>query len=516
MKASNANALITDAQLIQKSRRGDEVAYGQIVERYQSLACSVAYNRCGDLAMSEDLAQEAFMQAWCKLADLKDVTKFKSWLCTIIRNLATRSHEKSARNVSKSASPLESIAEPSSVASDPADRVVSAEEEQLVWQALAAIPENYREPMILFYREDQSVAKVAKALEISPDAVKQRLSRGRKFLQEQLAATVESALEKSKPDQRFTSVVMLGLAGAKTKTATAGVVGSAAAKSTVGGTGFGAFLIPLAKLSIIAWILKTALSETRSPREKQLVVRYLIFWSLGIVLFAALAIGSISWQSSFLSPKLQAMVPAGLMILFYIPMVISFRRMGKRIEQLRVEEKTDTPLRRITTSQHGTGRLFVGSALLVACCPSILLMVVGNWVSGLILLTAAAAIGCAGSLVPPSSPTTSFRAYVFALAAVVLVGLGMTYAQRTDVHHAFSDPANWPREQATVVVPPMKGVAISNEVPLQLERPYDVAEVTALNRKASFWWMGSIQAMVITLTILSVLAWKRVSGKQPG
>ena len=516
MKASNANALTTDAQLIQKSLHGDEAAYGQIVERYQSLACSVAYNRCGDLAMSEDLAQEAFMQAWSKLADLKDVTKFKSWLCTIIRNLATRSHEKSTRNVSKSAAPLESIAEPSSEASDPADRVVSAEEEQLVWQALAAIPENYREPMILFYREDQSVAKVAEALEISPHAVKQRLSRGRKFLQEQLAATVESALEKSKPDQRFASVVMLGLAGAKTKTATAGVVGSAAAKSTVGGTGLGALLIPLAKLPIIAWMLKMTLSETRSPREKQLVVRYLIFWSIGVLLFAALAIGSIGWQSSFLSPKLQAMVPAGLMILFFIPMVISFRRMGKSIEQLRIEEKTDTPLRSIATNQNGTKRLFVGSAVLVACCPSLLLMFVGNWVSGFILLTTAAIIGWAGSLIPPSSPTKSFRVYVFALAAIALVGLGMMYAQRTDVYHAFSDPANWPREQATVDVPPMKGVAISNEAPLKLEGPYDVAEVTALNRKASFWWMGSIEAMDMTLTILSVLVWKRVYGKQPG
>ena len=62
----------------------------------------------------------------------------------------------------------------------------------------------------------------------------------------------------------------------------------------------------------------------------------------------------------------------------------------------------------------------------------------------------------------------------------------------------------------------MKGVAISNEAPLKLEGPYDVAEVTALNRKASFWWMGSIEAMVMTLTILSVLVWKRVYGKQPG
>ena len=68
---------VSDSQLISLCRNGDETAYGQIVERYQSLVCSVAYNRCGDLAMSEDLAQEAFIQAWRKLGDRNDVTKFK-------------------------------------------------------------------------------------------------------------------------------------------------------------------------------------------------------------------------------------------------------------------------------------------------------------------------------------------------------------------------------------------------------------------------------------------------------
>jgi hypothetical protein len=39
----------TDAQLIESCREGDQGAYGQIVERYQSLVCSITYSRCGDL-----------------------------------------------------------------------------------------------------------------------------------------------------------------------------------------------------------------------------------------------------------------------------------------------------------------------------------------------------------------------------------------------------------------------------------------------------------------------------------
>src|SRR6185436_10033186 len=67
---------------------------------------------------------------------------------------------------------------------DPHDRAVSKEEETLVWRSLEEIPANYREPMILFYREGKSTHAVAEALNLSEDAVSQRLSRGRAMLKE--------------------------------------------------------------------------------------------------------------------------------------------------------------------------------------------------------------------------------------------------------------------------------------------------------------------------------------------
>jgi hypothetical protein len=62
----------TDAELLHLCGQGDKDACCQIVERYQSLVCSIASNRCGELAQSEDLSQDAFILAWQKLADLKD------------------------------------------------------------------------------------------------------------------------------------------------------------------------------------------------------------------------------------------------------------------------------------------------------------------------------------------------------------------------------------------------------------------------------------------------------------
>src|SRR6185503_4535032 len=95
----------------------------------------------------------------------------------------------------------------------PSEQTVSREEEAILWRAMEKIPETYREPLVLYYREHRSVANVAKALELSEDAVKQRLSRGRALLHEHVLALVEGTLERSNPGQAFTLGVMTALPG---------------------------------------------------------------------------------------------------------------------------------------------------------------------------------------------------------------------------------------------------------------------------------------------------------------
>ena len=72
-------------------------------------------------------------------------------------------------------------------------------------------PDNYREPLVLYYREYQSIEHVAVQLELTEDTVKQRLSRGRKMLKEQALAFVEGALVKSTPGKVFTMGVLASL-----------------------------------------------------------------------------------------------------------------------------------------------------------------------------------------------------------------------------------------------------------------------------------------------------------------
>ena len=77
-----------EATLVLRAKEGDVRAFEALVSRYQNLACSVAYGACGDLHLSEEIAQEAFISAWRHLGQLKDPAVFRSWLCGIVRNKA--------------------------------------------------------------------------------------------------------------------------------------------------------------------------------------------------------------------------------------------------------------------------------------------------------------------------------------------------------------------------------------------------------------------------------------------
>lgn len=71
-------------KLIQQSLQGDQRAFGQIVERYQGAVSAMAYSVTGNLAQSEDLAQEAFIIAWKKLGALQKHESLSAWLCGIV------------------------------------------------------------------------------------------------------------------------------------------------------------------------------------------------------------------------------------------------------------------------------------------------------------------------------------------------------------------------------------------------------------------------------------------------
>jgi RNA polymerase sigma factor (sigma-70 family) len=200
---------LPDRRLVELHLMGDRAAFGQIVTRYQAMVCALGVSACGDIGQSEDLAQEVFLAAWRQLPALRDPEKLRGWLAGISRNLIHNSLRRRRRTPTARAESLSP--ETPSGGDGPRERAIRADEAALMWAGLEGIPENYREPMVLFYREQRSVAAVAATLEISEDAVRQRLARGRALLSERMAKGVAETLERSAPTPAFAGTVLLAM-----------------------------------------------------------------------------------------------------------------------------------------------------------------------------------------------------------------------------------------------------------------------------------------------------------------
>ena len=283
-----------DAELVAQSLAGSHDAFRQIVERYQTLICSLAYCGTGSVSQSEDLAQETFVTAWKELPKLREPAKLRSWLCGIARFRISKQLRRQDHEPAHGAEPMAAMAESTAPEPPPSQQAISHEETAILWRSLAGIPEIYREPLVLFYREHQSVETVAQQLELSEDAVKQRLSRGRKLLHEQVLAVVEGALARSNPGAAFTLGVLATLP-AMTFSAKAATVGTAAAKGGATATGvgligwLGAILCPLLAFLNLFAVWRLNHRQARSDRERRVYKIFYLGLAVSILVFYVLA-----------------------------------------------------------------------------------------------------------------------------------------------------------------------------------------------------------------------------------
>ncbi len=194
MGHSIANA-ISDAELLEASRRGEHAAFGALVGRYQHVVSAVSYSRTRDRALGEDVAQETFLAAWRQLDQLREPSRLRSWLCGIARNLAGKAKKRSTRDVVTDDIEVAALGH-ERANETPFDQVSSAEAERVVNEALARVPETYRDVLVLYYQEQLSVREVSEALGISEAAALQRLSRGRQYLANGVTSLVEKSLRR--------------------------------------------------------------------------------------------------------------------------------------------------------------------------------------------------------------------------------------------------------------------------------------------------------------------------------
>jgi RNA polymerase sigma factor (sigma-70 family) len=195
----------SDATLLAQARLGRTDAFEALVLRHQSLVCAITFSLLGDRSLSEDVAQETFLAAWRARDEVREPERFRAWLCSTARNLAAKARRRLGRTTELADREL---------ADDRVgleDGLAARESEAMVWRALESVPEAYREPLVLYYREGRSATQVAELLGLSVSAVEQRLSRGRRHLKQEVEDLVERTLERSRPSAGFAAAVMVAL-----------------------------------------------------------------------------------------------------------------------------------------------------------------------------------------------------------------------------------------------------------------------------------------------------------------
>ncbi len=205
---------------------GDVPAFGRLVERCHGPVSAVAFAVTADLALAEDVTQEAFVAAWDGLRGgrLRDADKFCSWVCGVARNLA--------RNAVRSRK-RERVTDPEDVRPDDTaasalDGMIAREHELGVESALTSMPAEYREPLVLFYWEHQSIRDVAATLSITEQAAQKRISRARAYLRDGL----DAALDQLGRRRRAAGVASVAIVAVVTSSARAAEASTGGATTT--------------------------------------------------------------------------------------------------------------------------------------------------------------------------------------------------------------------------------------------------------------------------------------------
>jgi RNA polymerase sigma-70 factor (ECF subfamily) len=179
----NKSGTPTDGQLVRRALKGEELAFGMLVQRYQRPAYAVALSVTGRHADAEDAAQESFLVALERLDECRSPERFGGWLMTIVRNRS--------KNLVRRESLREMDELPPSARSrvPTPDRVAeTAELRRLLREALQELPEVQRQVVLLHDLEGWKHREIAERLDLPCGTVRSHLHFARKALRVALRA----------------------------------------------------------------------------------------------------------------------------------------------------------------------------------------------------------------------------------------------------------------------------------------------------------------------------------------
>ena len=172
---------------LQLLRSGDERAFAEFIDKYKQ----TVFLCCRSLGLqqdeAEDVASETFLAAYQGLRRYSGQAQLSTWLWSIAYRQAVSYLRKNRRKWQLLAEPDEQVTD--SEDRGPMSAAQSSEEAEIVWAAVEQLPRLWAMAIILHYREDKSIADIARIMQARKNTVKTYLFRGRERLKKTLAAT---------------------------------------------------------------------------------------------------------------------------------------------------------------------------------------------------------------------------------------------------------------------------------------------------------------------------------------
>jgi RNA polymerase sigma-70 factor (ECF subfamily) len=173
---ANAPAAVTEtvtaeAQIVERVCAGDKEAFGELYKAFAPLVHGIMLARV-PYDEVDDLAQEVFLSAFKNLHTLRDQTKVGAWLSMIARNRAIEFY--------RQARPTEELSE------EIRGNDTRQTEAREILDAIRALPEAYKETLVLRLVEGMTGQEIAERTGLTPESVRVNLHRGMRLLREKL------------------------------------------------------------------------------------------------------------------------------------------------------------------------------------------------------------------------------------------------------------------------------------------------------------------------------------------
>ncbi len=198
------------SSVVRAAQRGEADAFGELVRRFQDIACASAYALLGDYHLAQDAAQEAFLQAYVDLPTLRDPAAFPGWF----RRIVFKHGDRLVRGKRIALVGLDDASAMLCADPEPSSASETRELRQLVRAEIGRLPEHERVVVALFYLGAHTQTEISGFLDIPLSTVKKRLHDARKRLLGRLLEVMRDTLDEHRPshDDHFVRKVQFLIA----------------------------------------------------------------------------------------------------------------------------------------------------------------------------------------------------------------------------------------------------------------------------------------------------------------